>query len=104
MEIALVPLLPGWAEQVARIVEAINPYPITFDVGGSTLRPDEEESGDLDWTAISEAWVEVGFALLRAAREQHNEELWPNVVYGGSSGDPFLSQAVHKTDSFNDFS
>jgi hypothetical protein len=73
LEKSLVPLFSDWAGIVHSSLEAYNPSPSLIDVPDATIRPDVAEYRGLDWDGVAWRWVELAFALARAAREGQDE-------------------------------
>ena len=74
LEKCLVPLFSDWAANVGSTLEAYNPFPSLVDVPNATVRPDAAEHRSLDWNRVAECWVDLSFALARAAREEQDED------------------------------
>ena len=74
LEVALVPLFPEWCQKIEEAAMNI----------GEPVRPAREESpakesvkfgAHLEWS-VQEAWIRLVLALVREARETHNESRW----------------------------
>lgn len=79
LETTLTPLFTDWIEKIIPIIESFNPYPTLVEITNATVTPKKEEFRKLDWKLIGECWVELAFALVREARENHDEsqfQLW----------------------------
>lgn len=74
LERALVPLCLDWAKKVEQILHRFNPYPHVVEIGSATVKPTEAEHSRLDWSRISECWIELAFALARGARVSQDEQ------------------------------
>lgn len=73
LETTLTPLFTDWVKKIALIVETFNPYPKIVEIPNATVTPNKQEFRSLDWKLIGECWVELAFALVREARENHDE-------------------------------
>ncbi|MDR7666495.1 SIR2 family protein [Methanosarcina sp. Z-7115] len=81
LEITLTPLFSNWTEIISQTVEKFNPFPSYMEIPNASIKADQIEYKSLDWERIRVSWVELAFALVREARENHNEEcflLWIN--------------------------
>ncbi|MDQ1251371.1 MAG: hypothetical protein QG646_444 [Euryarchaeota archaeon] len=81
LEITLTPLFSNWTEIISQTVEKFNPFPSYMEIPNASIKADQIEYKSLDWERIRISWVELAFALVREARENHNEEcflLWIN--------------------------
>lgn len=78
LETILLPLFMSWVKKIVGVLNKYNPYPSLLEVKDASIRPDSEEFKDLDWKWISEAWVELHFALAREAREDQDEARFEN--------------------------
>jgi hypothetical protein len=79
LEVTLTPLFTDWISVITTCLKRYNPYPELIEIDGANIRPDHEQTKSLDWKRISEAWIELAFALCRVAREDHDENsffLW----------------------------
>lgn len=79
LEKALVPLLDDWAQRLAAAVEQYVPFPRRLALPQAPHHPDSAGHTTHDWPQLGAWWVDLAFALLRAAREGHDEDrftLW----------------------------
>lgn len=79
LERCLVPLFEPWPDKIAEVLNAYNPYPELLSINGAVFTPEESEYSDFDWSRITEAWVELAFAIARVSREDQVEQryrLW----------------------------
>ncbi len=74
LETALVPLLGDWADRLAATVEQYVPFPRRVGLPQAPYHPDSDAHAGFDWPQVGAWWVELAFAVLRAARESHNED------------------------------
>jgi len=74
LEIIRAPLLPFLVELFASIVDAYDPYPRWRARSTAAIRPDVEQYATFPWQDLAHHWVELNFALIRAAREQGDTE------------------------------
>jgi len=70
---ALVPL-PGIEDTISRVVTLFNPFPTLVQMPGSPISPNNARYPETTWDEISEAWLELIFALMRNAREDGDQE------------------------------
>jgi hypothetical protein len=79
LETMLVPLLPDWADSVAKTLSKCNPSPRTLNLPNAILNPrnhklkDEEWFKKIDWNEFQKIWLELGFAVARSARENYDK-------------------------------
>ncbi len=84
LEKTLTPLrFNEWIEKITVVVEQFNPYLNLIDLKEAKITPNKEEyqQKGWEWEDIQQAWVELAFALLRAARDVHDNvsfDLWLN--------------------------
>jgi SIR2-like domain len=79
LERCLVPLFEPWTDKIIERLGAYNPYPKSLRLEDATFTPENAEGSDLDWGPITEAWVELAFAVARVSREDQKEQryrLW----------------------------
>lgn len=79
LEKTLTPLIFNeWIEKIVSVVEQFNPYPNLIDLNQAniTFNKKEYQQQDWQWENIQQAWVELAFALLRAGRDNHEQELF----------------------------
>jgi SIR2-like protein len=74
LERALVRLFGNWVERIVPVLERINPYPSAIeDMDGADVTPARSEHRGQDWSLLAERWVELAFAVARAAREDQDD-------------------------------
>lgn len=76
LEITLTPLFDHWVNKIKSVLELYNPFPTFINLIEASFRPNIQEfSGEeWNWAELCKAWVELVFALVRVAREDHDEE------------------------------
>ncbi|HEY9772158.1 MAG TPA: SIR2 family protein [Coleofasciculaceae cyanobacterium] len=79
LEKTLTPLIFNeWIKKIVSVVEQFNPYPNLLDLNKAHITPNKKEyqQQGWQWENIQQAWVELAFALLRAGRDNHEQELF----------------------------
>ena len=79
LETALIPLFTNWVDKIIPTLSHVNPYPKMVEMDEATIRPGLPEYRDLDWNLIGYCWVNIGFAIVRALRQDQDESryrLW----------------------------
>jgi len=82
LETALMPLF-GMDGDIAQVVAAVNPYPDQCQLEDAILTRDADEHKNLNWTRLETCWVNLVFALARAAREDvgsHKFRYWMDLI------------------------
>jgi hypothetical protein len=79
LERCLLPLFEPWTNEIIETLAAYNPHPRSLELEGATFTPESPAGYGLDWGAITEAWIELAFAVARVSREDQQQEryrLW----------------------------
>jgi hypothetical protein len=76
LEITLTPLFEHWVTKIKSVLELYNPFPNLINLTEASFRPNIQEflGKEWNWAELRKAWVELVFALVRVAREDHDEE------------------------------
>jgi hypothetical protein len=84
LEKALVPI-PGIEGNIERVLRLFNPFPKLLNLPGTQETPENKRYEETDWKEVSEAWLDLAFAIIRKAREQFAEAAfreWMNQMEG----------------------
>lgn len=79
LERCLMPLFEPWTNKILETLGVYDPHPKSLELEGAIFTPENPEGSDLDWGLITEAWVELAFAIARVSREDQQVEryrLW----------------------------
>lgn len=73
LDLCLLPLFENETAAIERILGGINPFPVLkLGLPADAVQPGGDIGQNWDWASIRNAWIELSFARLRAAREHQD--------------------------------